>query len=1088
MSAATEDEAPERVPAGRNRRIRSAPRVRTRAAAAHAARNAPYRGGRQRAAAAVLSAVFLCGLLGQTVHAAPSPQPQSPPTGGEEKQAARDELPDVFPRPQSIRAQDGFVPVSGTALLVADEDADPHAVDAVRKVLREAGAETLVELAPDDALPTSGTVVRLGADSARKALASLRAPDTRALPSGGYRLAVGEVGERPTVALDGAGADGLFHGAQTLRQLLTSGPDDARGFPGAVARDWPTTAVRGSAEAFYGNPWTHEERLDHVDFLGRTKQNRFLYASGDDPYRKAAQWRAPYPQARRAEFRRLADRARRNHVVLGWAVSPGQSLCFSSDDDRKALLKKLDAMRALGVEAFQLRFEDVSYSEWHCDDDADAYGSGPEAAARAQAELADDVAEHLRQRRPEAPALSVMPTEYYQEGATAYRTELADKLDRSVEIAWTGVGVVPRTITGSQLATTRAALGRHPVVTMDDYPVNDWARDRIFLGPYTGRDPAVASGSAALLSNAMEQPRASRIPLFTAADFAWNPRAYRADDSWRAAIDAAAGGPGADTRARAAVRSLARNDASSELGTPESAHLAPLVAELKRAYRHGDQHALEKTGTRLRQEFGTMHAAPGHVPEKLADEVAPWLRQLARYGEAGEAAVRILRAQAAGDGERAWQAQLELRRLRDGTAGSEVTVGKGVLKELLDEVLVLGEEWAGAAGKKRAPEGLSAHGGPAARPGSPLSAAVDGDPATAYRASGAPTTAYFTTRVPPTLVPPSDRQDGAEREALMVELPKARALSAVTVQTGPRSGTRAEAQARVVGEGWKRLGTLADSGWTQLRGRGVRADALRLVWSRESSAPVVHDITPWYADAPGASLSLPRSEADAAAGGGATRVSAELTGNRPGDVTGKLRAEAPKGIAVRTPKESTVRRGSTIEVPLEISADASVGTGTHRIPLAFGRERRTLTLRTFPESAGPDLAAGAEARSSANETDGFPASALTDGKRGTRWSSPAEDGAWVQVTLEKPARIARAVLHWQDAHAERYRVRVSPDGKRWHTAATVRGSEGGKEQVRMDAPADTRYVRIQGDERATEFGYSLWSLRLYAAAAPERRD
>ncbi|CAM5594161.1 hypothetical protein SMICM304S_07342 [Streptomyces microflavus] len=78
---------------------------------------------------------------------------------------------------------------------------------------------------------------------------------------------------------------------------------------------------------------------------------------------------------------------------------------------------------------------------------------------------------------------------------------------------------------------------------MDNYPATyDYAQDRIFLGPYTGRDPAVASGSAALLANAMEQASASRIPLFTAADFAWNPKGYRADESWQAAIDDLAGG------------------------------------------------------------------------------------------------------------------------------------------------------------------------------------------------------------------------------------------------------------------------------------------------------------------------------------------------------------------------------------------------------------------------------------------------------------------------------------------------------------------------------------------------------------------
>ena len=309
-----------------------------------------------------------------------------------------------------------------------------------------------------------------------------------------------------------------------------------------TVRDYPAAPVRGIAEGFFGKSWSQQERLEQLDFLGRTKQNRYLYAPGDDPFRQAARWRDPYPAAQRAEFRELADRARRNHVTLGWAVSPGQGLCFSSADDRKALLRKLDAMRALGFGAFQLRFEDVSYSEWHCDEDGQKYGSGPKAAARAHAELANEVARHLSRRHPDAEPLSVMPTEFYQDGATDYRTALAEKLERGVQVAWTGVGVVPRTITGGELAEARSAFDQHPLVTMDNYPVNDYAQDRIFLGPYRGREPAVATGSAAVLANAMKQPTASRIPLFTAADYAWNPKGYRPDESWQAAIEAVADG------------------------------------------------------------------------------------------------------------------------------------------------------------------------------------------------------------------------------------------------------------------------------------------------------------------------------------------------------------------------------------------------------------------------------------------------------------------------------------------------------------------------------------------------------------------
>ncbi|NEC63572.1 beta-N-acetylglucosaminidase domain-containing protein, partial [Streptomyces sp. SID9727] len=471
-------------------------------------------------------------------------------------------------------------------------------------------------------------------------LRTLGAPARADLPAGGYRLAAGRVAKRDTVALEGVGEDGLFHAVQTLRQLVRGGR-----IAGVTVRDWPATAVRGLTEGFYGQPWSQEERLAQLGFLGRTKQNRYLYAAGDDPYRQA-RWRDPYPAARKAGWRALAERAAAEHVTLGWAVAPGQSMCLSSDRDLKALNRKIDAMWDLGARAFQVQFQDVSYSEWHCAADADAFGSGPGAAARAQARVVNGVARHLAERHPDALPLSVMPTEYYQDGATAYRTALARELADGIEVAWTGVGVVPRTITGGELAEAGAAF-RHPLVTMDNYPVNDYAQDRIFLGPYTGRDPAVASGSAALLANAMEQPAASRIPLFTAADFAWNPRGYDPAGSWEAAIDDLAGGDG---RGADALRALAGNSAGSVLGSPESAYLRPLIAAFRTAYADGDGKAFDAAADRLRKAFSGMRAVPARLADvaggRLGPEVRPWTAQLSRYGHAGELAVDLLRAQA----------------------------------------------------------------------------------------------------------------------------------------------------------------------------------------------------------------------------------------------------------------------------------------------------------------------------------------------------------------------------------------------------------------------------------------------------------
>ncbi|GDY42775.1 hypothetical protein SANT12839_036570 [Streptomyces antimycoticus] len=234
-----------------------------------------------------------------------------------------DGIPPVWPRPQSLRAHGPELALGDEATLIADGDADPYALDALRGLLHDAGVRTVNEATPGGKAPTRGLVVRVGGRGAAGALRALRAPERGDLPSGGYLLATGPVEGRPTIALSGVGPDGLFHAVQTLRQLLVKPEGKGSAVAGVTVRDWPGTAVRGTTEGFYGSPWSHRDRLAQLDFMGRTKQNRYLYAPGDDPYRQA-RWRDPYPAERREEFRELATRARANHVTLGWAVSPAR--------------------------------------------------------------------------------------------------------------------------------------------------------------------------------------------------------------------------------------------------------------------------------------------------------------------------------------------------------------------------------------------------------------------------------------------------------------------------------------------------------------------------------------------------------------------------------------------------------------------------------------------------------------------------------------------------------------------------------------------------------------------------------------------
>ncbi|MEV7089638.1 beta-N-acetylglucosaminidase domain-containing protein [Streptomyces sp. NPDC093085] len=1021
--------------------------------------------------ATALTVAVLGGLLGTAPAALAAPgDPAGSPAASAADRTSRDALPSVWPRPQTIRAAGQSVALGDEATVVAGAGADPYAVRELAALLRSAGVRTVHSVSAADGPPQDGPVILAGGTGARAALDALRVPGQADLPSGGYRLAVGTVAGRGTVALDGVGEDGLFHAAQTLRQLLADGDglgSDQRGgrkaapgttVPGVVVRDWPGTAVRGTAEGFYGRPWTREQRLAQIDFMGRTKQNRYLYAPGDDPYRQT-RWRDPYPAADRAAFRELAERARRNHVTLAWAVSPGQAMCMSSEQDVKALNRKIDAMWALGVRAFQLQFQDVSYSEWHCGADAAAFGSGPEAAARAQARVANAVAAHLAERHPGAERLTVMPTEYYQDGVTAYRTALGTALDPGVQVAWTGVGVVPRTITGRELKDARAAF-KHPMVTVDNYPVNDYEQNRLFLGPYTGREPAVAIGSAALLANAMEQASASRIPLFTAADYAWNPRGYRPEESWRAAITDLAGGEG---RAREALNALAGNGSSSILGTSESAYLQPLLKEYWDARTATDGRRRAAAEKALRAAFTVMREAPGRLSGTagglLEDEVRPWLDQLARYGAAGGHALDMLAAQDRGDGAGAWRAAVALEPLRTAAHRSKATVGKGVLDAFLDRAAEESAAWTGAG-----------------------------------RAKGQSVT---------------EDTSGDGRRTYTVSVGRPRPVETLNTMTVPGTGAGATVEAHVPGRGWLALGPLSPTGWTEQSGRplgGRPVDAVRVVWPEGASAPSgvpgpsgtpdtsstsgtggtsgtgapeVVSFVPWFADEPRGGLDLARGETDAQIGGAPERVEARLTARRSEGVKDTLKAKAPSGIRVKVPKETTVPRGTGRTVPVEVSVSASTPAGTYEVPLSFAGEERTLTVRAAPATGGPDLARTATASSSGDETPDFPASAAVDGAPGTRWSSPAEDGAWLQLRLDRPARVGQVVLHWEKAYASRYRVQVSEDGRRWRTATTVKDGKGGREAVGLDAK-DTRYVRVQGDARATEFGYSLFSVEVYA--------
>jgi beta-glucanase (GH16 family) len=127
---------------------------------------------------------------------------------------------------------------------------------------------------------------------------------------------------------------------------------------------------------------------------------------------------------------------------------------------------------------------------------------------------------------------------------------------------------------------------------------------------------------------------------------------------------------------------------------------------------------------------------------------------------------------------------------------------------------------------------------------------------------------------------------------------------------------------------------------------------------------------------------------------------------------------------------------------------------------------------TTPPPSGTNLSQGKPTTASSTENAGTPASAATDGNTGTRWSSAFSDPQWVRVDLGATHAISKVALNWEAAYAKAFQIQTSNDGTNWTTVYSTTTGTGGNQTLTVSGSG--RYVRMNGTQRATQYGYSLW--------------
>lgn len=455
----------------------------------------------------------------------------------------------------------------------------------------------------------------------------------------GYALVVSATADGPVAILAGADASGAFYAAQTLAALVRRAQPEGACLPQVRVRDWPVLAWRGTVEGFYGPPWTSTDRDEHLRFAGRHKLNAFVYAPKDDPYHRE-RWRDEYPTSELDVLRGLVATARAQHVRFVYALAPGLSMRYSDPGELALLVAKADQLWDAGVRDFALLFDDIPTELVHPEDTA-VFGTAAGAAGAAHARVCTRFADDFLGRRGNAAPLSMCPTDYAGAQASPYREHLARDLARDVLVWWTGSDIVVGEVTRQDVDDAASSYG-HRLLLWDNFPVNDFDRSRLFLGPLTGRTTDLGgSALAGIAANPMIEAAPSHLALASVAEYAWNPAGYDPAAAARRALSAVAG------EHAEMIAPLVASCSSWPPSAPQSPWLSALTADVLAT---GPGPSVE----RLQDAFAGLTATADRSSDtdsRLVEQLGPWLNATEATGRAGGLALELLLAWHRGSGD-----------------------------------------------------------------------------------------------------------------------------------------------------------------------------------------------------------------------------------------------------------------------------------------------------------------------------------------------------------------------------------------------------------------------------------------------------
>lgn len=275
----------------------------------------------------------------------------------------------------------------------------------------------------------------------------------------------------------------------------------------------------GVVEGFFGKSWSWEARTQYAQFLSSNGFSTYIYAPKNDQYFRK-QWAQACPPAHHDALTRLSSHYTDAGIEFAIGLSPFELYLDFSSEGQQALERKLEEINAINPDTLCILFDDM-------------HGAIDDLADR-QLRIMDFVT-----RISKASHFIFCPTYYSDDPVLGahfgpmpahYLEDLGGQLDSRIDIFWTGPKVFSTDFPDDHLLDIGERLHRKPLL-WDNYPVNDSQKlaGHLNLKPFENRSSALKSLTKGHMSNPMNQPFLSQIPLYSLSQFHQGSESNRDD-------------------------------------------------------------------------------------------------------------------------------------------------------------------------------------------------------------------------------------------------------------------------------------------------------------------------------------------------------------------------------------------------------------------------------------------------------------------------------------------------------------------------------------------------------------------------------